>query len=100
MPGLLATESRLDTAHALVDIAVAHRGLRHVDAEVLHRPTKPQIRHHRAHHDVVLQLSRVLEMLGEHRHQNVTVGDLAVLVHSDEPIGVSVESEADPTRDQ
>ena len=59
------------------------------------RQPKPQVGHHRDHDGVVLEAALLAQVVGAHRDDVVAVDDPAVVIDGDQPVGVTVERDAD-----
>ena len=77
-------------AHGLQHVPVTHAGLDHGDPGAAHRQLEAQVAHHRGHDSVLRELALVAHGQREDRHDLVTVDDVALGIHRQAAVGVSV----------
>ena len=95
MARLLATEAQPVGVEGGQHVAVAHVGLEHGDAALLHGEAETEVGHD-GHRDRVGGEAPALgQVEGEEREQHVAVDDGARVVDGDDPVGVAVEREAE-----
>ena len=78
-------------AHALDDIAVAHRRRFDADAMALHGFLEPEIAHDRRHQSVIAQFPLLLEADRTKGENPIAAHDLAVRVGEDHAVGIAIE---------
>ena len=95
MAGLLAAEGESTGVEGLEHVAIAHRRVDDVDAEVPHAEAESEVGHHRDHDGVVGQHAAGLQVGGGDGHQLVAVDQATRRVDGQHPVGVAVEREPD-----
>ena len=93
-PRLLAAQRVPARGQGLEHVAVAHRGLDHVDAPLAHGQAEPQVGHHGDDHGVARQHAPLVAVEGEDGDQVVAVDQLAPVIDHQHPVGVAVEGDA------
>ncbi len=95
VPGLLSAEGVTVGEHLLEHVPVADGRLHGADVVAVHRQAQTEVRHHRGHERVPLELAELLEPDREDAHELVAVDDASERVHGQAPVGVSVEGDAE-----
>ncbi len=93
--GLFPAERETAGAERFEHVPVSHCGLDHVDPSVAHRKTESEVGHHRDDDGVVTQFSTGAQIVGDDADDVVAVDDLAGVIDGDQPIGITVERDAD-----
>ena len=77
----------------LEHVAVADRGLDHLDPGRLHRQPEPEVGHHGDDDGVVAQGAAAVQVEGADGDDVIAVDDRAGVVDGHQPVGVTVEGE-------
>jgi hypothetical protein len=93
--GLLSTEDRLPLVHGLQHVSIADLGRDDLDPRVAMDRMKPRFAITVVTTSPFFSFPRLLPVPGQDGHDAVAVDDATLLVGGDEPVGVTVEREAD-----
>ena len=93
MAGGLAAELGAKPFHGFPDIAIADLRALEADAVVREHRLEAPVRHHRADHDLGVELSVTREMARRERQHEVAVVRAASLVDDDHAVAITVEGE-------
>ena len=94
MTGLLAADAVAVVHHLLVHVFITHSGLDVVHADLVQRLVQPQVGHDGGDNGVVQQLAPLLHVAAVDVQDQVTVDDVALLVHRQAAVGVAVKGKA------
>jgi len=76
-------------------VAVANLGAKQLQPRLAKLPLQPEIGHDRRHDPTALELSASLEPQRDQGHQLIPVDDRAFFIDDHQPVGVTIECNAD-----
>ena len=95
MAGLLAAQVVATFAHRFHDVAVAHIGLDDLAARFAQCYVQPHVAHDGCHQGLLFEKFALEHVAGADGHDVVAVHLVAEFIADDDPVGVSVQGDAD-----